>query len=502
MNNIKNLFTLYKSYSGEIKLLKIIVLVMINMWLLFIFWKIIALDGVNIINNNIALTKMQTIMGPLLQVLGLDVLNPNTLKMIIISIIVVTSNLAVLYFSQMMAFLILGITARYSYKAYYNYINKDTLNYYGFEKVAVDLTNQEKITILNNFIQENHINDANVIGYLQNKINTLTCSNKNELLLNINNNWLDYKQQILSKIILHQKEQMDQIEIMNKKASSTSWWESIDYWTLLKIGGGIIIVSVIVIGGYSYFNNNSVKAAQDMSEVVLDANKKIADVITQSTAAQNEKINEEIKSVAEKILESNKQSFEVLNDAIIKVSLDQIHLNDKVYKEINNYQEKVIEINNDFNKKIILEQQNFIEEGHSIIEIGKSNNENMSDIIGGLKSINNHIITLTNNVDPIILKTRELDMKINGGNEAINKMENDVIINQIIEYKPLLDEVKEVSDTVGVLTDTVEAILAYLGLDTIRLSERSLNMLLRIREANADQENVQEYRSDDDNPEL
>jgi hypothetical protein len=128
-------------------------------------------------------------MGPLLQILGLDVLNSNTLKMIIISIIVVTANLAVLYFSQMMAFVFLGVTARYSYKAYYNYINKDTLSYYGFEKVVdLTLTNQEKTIILNNFIHENHIKDTDAIGYLQNKVNTLTCSNKNELLLNINNN--------------------------------------------------------------------------------------------------------------------------------------------------------------------------------------------------------------------------------------------------------------------------------------------------------------------------
>jgi uncharacterized membrane protein len=130
---------------------------------------------------------MQTMLEPLLQILGLDILSANTLKMIIISIIVLISNLAVLYFSQMIAFLLLGITARYSYKAYYNYINKDTLNYYGFEKI-VNLTEQEKAAILNDFITENGIKDPNVIAFLQNKINNLICSNKNELILNINNN--------------------------------------------------------------------------------------------------------------------------------------------------------------------------------------------------------------------------------------------------------------------------------------------------------------------------
>lgn len=88
------------------------------------------MNNIQIFNNNIALTKMQTLMQPLLQFLGIDILSPNTVKMIIITSVIVLSNLAVLYFNQMLAFLVLGMTARYSYKAYNNYLNKDTLNYY------------------------------------------------------------------------------------------------------------------------------------------------------------------------------------------------------------------------------------------------------------------------------------------------------------------------------------------------------------------------------------
>lgn len=88
------------------------------------------------------------------------------------------------------------------------------MNYYGFEKEVKELTLQEKTDILTEFIKENRIKDTNLIGYLQNKISNVNIINKNELILNINNNWLDYKQQILSKIILHQKEQMDKIEII------------------------------------------------------------------------------------------------------------------------------------------------------------------------------------------------------------------------------------------------------------------------------------------------
>jgi hypothetical protein len=150
---------------------------------------------------------MNTLLQPLLHILGLNMLSPNTIKMIIISVIVIISNLAVLYFSQMMAFLLLGLTARYSYKAYNNYINKDTLSYYGFEIEKI-LTDTEKTTILNEFIKNNNITDFSLIGFLQNKVNNINCSSKNELILNINNNFLDYKQQIINQTLIQQKEQI------------------------------------------------------------------------------------------------------------------------------------------------------------------------------------------------------------------------------------------------------------------------------------------------------
>lgn len=74
--------------------------------------------------------------------LGLDILSPNTLKMLVLTSIIILSNLSVLYLSQMLGFIILGISARYGYKAYNNYINQDTFNYYGFK--AKELTLEEK----------------------------------------------------------------------------------------------------------------------------------------------------------------------------------------------------------------------------------------------------------------------------------------------------------------------------------------------------------------------
>lgn len=496
MQTIKDLLTLYKSYGKELKIIKIMVLIIINIWLLFIFWKIIALDGFNITNNNIALTKMQTMLGPLLQILGLDVLNPNILKMLIISMLIVISNLAVLYFSQMLAFLILGISARYSYKAYINYINKDTLNYYGFEKI-VNLTEQEKAAILNDFITENGIKDPNVIGYLQNKINNINCINKNELILNINNNLLDYKQQILSKIILQQKEQ---INMITKQTQNQGWsWDTIDINTMLKIGGGIIITGVII-GIYYYFNNNAVQASKDMSNEVLNANKQISDVISKATAEQDIMITNKMQEITTSVLDLNARGFESLNKSIGEHSEKQIELQKNIYNELTAYQATITKNSNDAIKNVIIQQEDFIKEGTSIIEITKINNENMGELSSSIKDINNNITQVTNNMDSIILKTQELDLKINGGTQVINQLnENNVMVNQTIEYQPLLNQVKDISDTIGVLTDTSEAILTYLGLDTLRLSRRALEMLVRIREANAADQEVREYISENEN---
>lgn len=65
MQTIKDLLTLYKSYGKELKIIKIMVLIIINIWLLFIFWKIIALDGFTILEErtNTIETRLETITG-------------------------------------------------------------------------------------------------------------------------------------------------------------------------------------------------------------------------------------------------------------------------------------------------------------------------------------------------------------------------------------------------------------------------------------------------------
>jgi hypothetical protein len=132
--NLTNYFNFMKEHKAVIKNTKLVLLIIVNIWLFAIFWKILILSDINIINNNHLLTKATLLFQPILSVLGIDLLTPNMLKMIVLSFIVIFTNLSVLYFNQMASIIILSVFARYSYKSYTNYlINKENLNYLGFE---------------------------------------------------------------------------------------------------------------------------------------------------------------------------------------------------------------------------------------------------------------------------------------------------------------------------------------------------------------------------------
>lgn len=131
---LSNYLKLVKEHSGGIKNVKLVLLIIVNIWLFAIFWKILIISDASIINNNQALTKATLLFQPILSLLGIDILTPNMLKMIVLSFIVIFTNLSVLYFNQMASIIILTIFARYSYKSYTNYLkNKENLSYLGFE---------------------------------------------------------------------------------------------------------------------------------------------------------------------------------------------------------------------------------------------------------------------------------------------------------------------------------------------------------------------------------
>jgi len=131
---LSNYLSFMKEHRNDIKNVKLVLLLIVNIWLFAIFWKILLISDTNIINTNQTLNKASLLLQPILSILGIDILTPNMLKMIILSFIVMFTNLSILYFNQMASIIILSIFARYSYKSYTNYlINKENLNYLGFE---------------------------------------------------------------------------------------------------------------------------------------------------------------------------------------------------------------------------------------------------------------------------------------------------------------------------------------------------------------------------------
>lgn len=121
MTNLKSILHFAKENKQELQIIKIMVLIAINTWLLIIFWKTLLIENVFMINN-VGLTKMQTVIQPVLQILGLEMLTPNMIKMLMITTIVITANLMVLHFQTIISIMITAIIARYGYKMYTNYL--------------------------------------------------------------------------------------------------------------------------------------------------------------------------------------------------------------------------------------------------------------------------------------------------------------------------------------------------------------------------------------------
>lgn len=116
------LLGLFKNNKNEILFLKVLVLIIVNTWLLIIFWKVLLINNVNMVVNNVSFTKMNTLLQPVLMYLGLDMLSPSTLTLLMITVIVIIVNLTILNFQGMLGVGVLLVIARYGYKSYTNYL--------------------------------------------------------------------------------------------------------------------------------------------------------------------------------------------------------------------------------------------------------------------------------------------------------------------------------------------------------------------------------------------
>jgi hypothetical protein len=101
------------------------------------------------------------LLQPILSVLGIDVLSPNMLKMMVLTFIVMFTNLSILYFNQMASIIVLTVFARYSHKSYINYLkNQENLSYLGFEskKDIIKQSEPSRIIIENTPVVADSVN--------------------------------------------------------------------------------------------------------------------------------------------------------------------------------------------------------------------------------------------------------------------------------------------------------------------------------------------------------
>lgn len=84
-----------KNNRTSINGVKLFGLLIINTWLLILFWKIFMLERINLVENNVGLTKMQTV----LMYIGLEMLSPSS--SVVNTIESNTNNIGKTFFRQL-----------------------------------------------------------------------------------------------------------------------------------------------------------------------------------------------------------------------------------------------------------------------------------------------------------------------------------------------------------------------------------------------------------------
>lgn len=177
MNTLKTILEFMKNNKNELHIIKLMVVIIVNTWLLIIFFKILLIENENIIGNNVALTKMQTLTQPLLQILGLDMLSPSTIKMLMVTCIVLGVNITILHFNTVVLMVLpLGIT-RYGYKMYTNYLINS-------KNRSLNVKNRGNITKSKNIGTSTYSNKYKYMSEYSNKLVTMRNNNSSSGSIN------------------------------------------------------------------------------------------------------------------------------------------------------------------------------------------------------------------------------------------------------------------------------------------------------------------------------
>lgn len=341
------------------------------------------------------------------------------------------------------------------------------------------------------------IKDQSYIELLQNKINNSVFTSENELVLTLNTNLLEHRQEIIGRLVISQNEQLTAI----KSNTSTSWLYSIDYWTVLKIGGIVLIVGGIIWGGYSYFNTNAVKTAGEIGKKALEGTSQSSNLILEGT-----------EKSSSAIIDTNVEMIKDLKEELIKTKADITKLTNNltdVYSDMKEQNLNISKIASEINKNsgdntqsLVTAQEKAIGLNQEAVIIDAKLFKTVQELVVSNKNMNDRISNLSESLHSTNTVLSNVNATLYGG-KIIENFSAEAPQEIPKEVSSLVTEVAEMSQAVNGNIASIQAILSFLGMN-IPLSNLAQRMFLKIqndtRRQNVYQDNA--YQNNEGDTEL
>jgi hypothetical protein len=408
ISNIRFLLEIYKEHKKKIFRLKIFFFIIVNIVLFtYLFFELnnpLLFNKINIQSN--LLEKGASIISPYINYIGLNIVQ---CKLLIMLLFIVILNIIIIYFSTILFVAFLIYLAKLWYKIQTNIlINHENMKILDINFQYI-LSEKEKKDILDSYILNNNIKiDIETYNAIFNSI--LNLKEKKEIYIEIKNQITDY----LTKIHLESQVHTFSDSILD----FTQYLSKLDTWGIIK---GVVIVGVLVGGvyfGYSLYIN-SLSKSKEMSEAILEANKKTSEIYA--------------------------NTLDKTNEQILKLNNDQIALNDhslKLEEEMN----KFINSSSDL-------QNNYIEK---------------------LNTINDQIDGIKNGV----IQTAKWNQELNGFLNILGKEVNNLSIKNS-ESILAIDEIKKEMQDIFISDSTTASTIVELKRHIIQ-NEKKLEILVRV----------------------
>lgn len=444
------IISFFKQNKQNFFKIKLFILIIINTYLFFMFWKYMVLDpNSSLVIKHEYLDKYSSILENWFQSLGF-MIKPNTLKIFFILSIIIIVNLILLYFNIIILVGGLMYSSKLLYKSYTNYlINKENITLLTF-KLEHILSLEDKTEIFKNYVLMKNLNIP--IELEQNILEGIKIlENKQAIIQFINFKYQEHQTFLLKQIELQQMEalKLENLKNIQLNNQSISWYDyftgynNIDLNLILKVTFVIIIIGsvcYIVMSG----NNNIINTAGDMSKEVnsgvgnqsnaiqsnaiinhLKQNDADIALLKQNVGEIALKMNELNKEIIEKNVEGLKIIGDKFNENFDSLRIDSVNIKEDFLK-INAEQINLIKTVDGINTTFIKTQSNLTTE-----VIGLQNKFNKLNT-ETTKELFNNIGEISQTVEGITHVLPKINERLNIAGAAISRLQID--IDNIWEY--------------------------------------------------------------------